>query len=87
MLADLMNRLTEDYSEKRKQHLVDIFTACSRYEAAFWDKFASIYGKKARADEPLFVDFYANEFNRAQSICGHDPRTAEIVRSLQKRGY
>lgn len=37
MLADLMNRLTEDYSEKRKQHLVDIFTACSRYEAAFWD--------------------------------------------------
>ena len=28
---------TEDYSEKRKQHLVDIFTACSRYEAAFWD--------------------------------------------------
>ena len=56
-------------------------------EAAFWDKFASIYGKKARADEPLFVDFYANEFNRAQSICGHDPRTAEIVHSLQKRGY
>ena len=37
VLADLMNRLTEDYSEKRKQHLVDIFTACSRYEAAFWD--------------------------------------------------
>ena len=37
VLSDLMNRLTEDYSEKRKQHLVDIFTACSRYEAAFWD--------------------------------------------------
>ena len=37
VLADLMNRLTEDYSEMRKQHLVDIFTACSRYEAAFWD--------------------------------------------------
>ena len=56
-------------------------------EEAFWDKFASIYGEKARADEPLFVDFYANEFNQAQSICGHDPRTAEIVHSLQKRGY
>ena len=56
-------------------------------EAAFWDKFASIYGEKARADEPLFVDFYANEFNQAQSICGHDPRMAEIVHSLQKRGY
>ena len=56
-------------------------------EAALWDTFVSIYGKKARADEPLFVDFYANEFNQAQSICGHDPRTAEIVHSLQKRGY
>ena len=55
-------------------------------EAAFWNKFASIYGEKAKADEPLFVDFYANEFNQAQSICGHDPRAAEIVRSLQKRG-
>ena len=56
-------------------------------EAAFWDKFASIYGEKAKADEPLFVDFYANEFNQAQSICGHAPRAAEIVHSLQKRGY
>lgn len=56
-------------------------------EAAFWDKFASIYGEKAKADEPLFVDFYANEFNQAQSICGHDPRAAEIVHSLQKRSY
>ena len=45
----------------------------SRNEAAFWDKFASIYGEKAKADEPLFVDFYANEFNQAQSICRHGP--------------
>ena len=56
-------------------------------ETAFWDKFASIYGEKAKADEPLFVDFYANEFNQAQSICGHDPRAAEIIHSLQKRSY
>ena len=37
VLTELMNRLSEDYSEKRKEHLVEIFTACSRYEAAFWD--------------------------------------------------
>lgn len=37
VLTSLMNRLTEDYSEAAKAHLVEIFTACSRYEAAFWD--------------------------------------------------
>lgn len=56
-------------------------------EAVFWDRFAAIYGEKARADEPLFLDFYANTFNQAQSICGHDPRAAEIVRGLRSRGY
>ena len=31
------NRLTEKYTEKQTQHLVDIFVACSRYELAFWE--------------------------------------------------
>lgn len=56
-------------------------------EEAFWDKFASIYGEKSRADEPLFEDFYANEFSGAQSVCGYDPRAAEIVHRLQGRGF
>jgi thiaminase/transcriptional activator TenA len=32
-----LNRLTENYSEKQVQHLIDIFVACSRYEELFWD--------------------------------------------------
>ena len=32
-----LNRLTENYSEKQVQHLIDIFVACSRYEEKFWD--------------------------------------------------
>ena len=56
-------------------------------EEAFWDKFASIYGEKSRADEPLFEDFYANEFSGAQSVCGYASRAAEIVHSLQGRGF
>ena len=36
LLAEL-NRLTENYTEKQIQHLVDIFVACSRYELAFWE--------------------------------------------------
>ena len=56
-------------------------------EAAFWKQFTAIYGEKAREDQPLFEDFYANEFSQAKSLCGCDPRAAEIVHSLQKRGY
>ena len=36
-LTALMERLTEGYSEQQLQHLTDIFVACSRYEAMFWD--------------------------------------------------
>lgn len=37
ILLDELNRLTENYTEKQIQHLVDIFVACSRYELAFWE--------------------------------------------------
>lgn len=56
-------------------------------EAAFWDKFAEIYGQNARNDEPLFREFYANEFNQAKEVCGFEPMAAEIVRALKEKGY
>ena len=31
ILKDMLERLTKDYTEE------EIFTACSRYEASFWD--------------------------------------------------
>ena len=37
VLIDLMDRLSDGYSEKQLQHLEEIFMACSRYEMAFWD--------------------------------------------------
>ncbi len=37
ILLDEINRLTENYTEKQLQHLIDIFAACSRYELAFWE--------------------------------------------------
>ncbi len=36
-LIAALEQTTADYSPQQKQHLVDIFTACSRYELAFWD--------------------------------------------------
>ncbi len=37
ILIDALNRLTEHYTQKQLRHLVDIFVACSKYEALFWD--------------------------------------------------
>ena len=37
VLMEKLNNLTQSYDEKQKQHLELIFTACSRYELAFWE--------------------------------------------------
>ena len=37
VLVRLMDHLAEELSEEGKKHLTEIFVACSRYEAAFWD--------------------------------------------------
>ena len=56
-------------------------------EQAFWEKFSAIYGaEKALADQPLFEDFYANEFSAARETCGFHAAAAETVRRLKARG-
>ena len=37
VLLEVMDSLTEEYTEQQIQHLTDIFVACSRYELAFWE--------------------------------------------------
>lgn len=37
VLLEELNCLTENYTQKQTQHLIDIFVACSRYELAFWE--------------------------------------------------
>lgn len=36
VMLDMLDALTEHYTESQINHLVDIFVACSRYEQAFW---------------------------------------------------
>lgn len=36
-LIEMLERLTAHYTDGQKQHIVDIYVACSRYELAFWD--------------------------------------------------
>ncbi len=37
VLFDLLEKLTEHYTDEQKRHIVDIYVACSRYELAFWE--------------------------------------------------
>ena len=55
-------------------------------EAAFWDRFAQIFGEAALADQPLFEEFYASEFQQARQFCGFDPWAARAVRAVKASG-
>ena len=55
-------------------------------EAAFWKRFAAIYGEDVRKDEPVFRHFYENEFNGARAACGFNPKSAETVAAIKARG-
>lgn len=37
VLFEMLERHTAHYTDEQKQHIVDIYVACSRYELAFWD--------------------------------------------------
>lgn len=36
-LIETLETLTAHYTDAQKQHIVDIYVACSRYELAFWN--------------------------------------------------
>lgn len=56
-------------------------------EDVFWNKFEEILGERVIADKHLFEEFYANEFNNAQSICGYNEKSAKAVRLAKELGF
>lgn len=60
--------------------------SCSN-EEAFWKTFAALFGEHVRQDEPVFADFYHNEFQKVQAACGFAPQASAIVRCLKERGF
>ena len=57
-----------------------------RNEDAFWAKFSEIYGERVREHFPVFEEFYAKEFQGAQSVCGHNPQAAETIALVKQKG-
>ncbi len=55
-------------------------------EAAFWKKFAAIYGEQVLLDKPLFEEFYRTDFQAAKDLCGMDPNAASTVHTIKEIG-
>ena len=55
-------------------------------EEAFWQEFSHIYGETVRKHIPVFEEFYANEFQKAQIVCGFSPESKEIVEKIKQAG-
>ena len=56
-------------------------------EEVFWKVLSAIYGKDVRRDEPIFLDFYLNEFQNVRKACGFDQLAAEAIREIKAMGY
>lgn len=55
-------------------------------EEAFWQRFCTIMGEDSRKDEPIFEDFYKNEFQAVKNVCGFSEESKTIIDSLKARG-
>ena len=58
----------------------------STNEEVFWTVFNEVMGRDCRPDEPLFADYYSNEFQQVQQVCGFEPRSAQVIAELRARG-
>jgi len=55
-------------------------------EEAFWKVFTETYGQEALKDQPVFDEFYRNEFQNVQKDCGYTPKAAQLIRDLKSMG-
>lgn len=53
-------------------------------EAAFWKAFDAHLGCAASQNASVHMDFYHNEFNEVQKVCGFHPMAAKIVDFLKE---
>lgn len=56
-------------------------------ETVFWKVMEEKYGSDMRYDHNTFDRFYDKEFDKLSDICGFQPLAADIVHSLQQKGY
>lgn len=57
-----------------------------RNDEVFWKVFSAAMGRDTQKDEPVFLDFYENEFQDVAKRCGFDPRAGETVARIKAMG-
>ena len=55
-------------------------------ETVFWQVFCGLLGEETRRDEPVFEDFYRNEFQTVAEVCGKTPAAKALIDHLKARG-
>lgn len=55
-------------------------------ETVFWQTFAGIFGQRVYGDQPAFDAFYVQHFDEIASVCGHDPRAAQVIALCRQKG-
>ncbi|MBQ2943284.1 MAG: HAD family hydrolase [Ruminococcus sp.] len=56
-------------------------------EEVFWNVLVSVYGKECLDSQPVFDEFYHNEFIGVKDICGFNPLANEAVERIKQAGY
>ena len=52
----------------------------------FWKTFADAIGERVYESRAVFDDFYLNEFHHAKDCCGFTEASADIVRTVRRKG-
>ena len=55
-------------------------------EERWWQAYTQIFSSNAREDEPVFYDFYANEFNLSKNACGYREEADRIIKQVKAKG-
>lgn len=53
-------------------------------DEAFWKKFKEIHGEESIKDKPYIDEFYVEEFNQVQTVCGFTPESRAVIDELKK---
>lgn len=57
-----------------------------RNDEVFWKVFSAAFGRDTRVDEPVFEEFYREEFQNIAKVCGFDPMAAEVIQAVKASG-
>ena len=55
-------------------------------EEAFWKVFTEAYGETSIEDKPYIDEFYQNDFNQVQEVCGFYKEAKEIIELVKSQG-